>query len=68
MVHADHDVWEDQTEQLLERHLAHRCDLKACVTGLESGHSRDVHGEVCGVGGGDRCVRGGEEWEGEAGV
>ena len=58
MVHADHDVGEDQAEQLLERHLAHRCDLKACVTGLESGHSRDVHGEVCGVGGRQVCEGG----------
>ena len=59
MVHADHDVGEDQAEQLLERHLTHRCDLKACVTGLESGHSRDVHGEVGGGGRGRQvCERG----------
>ena len=47
MVHADDDVGEGQ-EQLLERHLAHRSDLRVCVSGLESGHSKDVHGEVCG--------------------
>ena len=50
MVHADDDVGEGQ-EQLLERHLAHRSDLRVCVSGLESGHSKDVHGEVCGRGG-----------------
>ena len=49
MVHADDDVGEEQ-EELLKRHLAHRCDLQACVSGLETGHSKDVHGEVCGGG------------------
>ena len=52
MVHADDDVGEGQ-EQLLECHLAHRSDLRVCVSGLESGHSKDVHGEV----------RGGGRWE-----
>ena len=61
MVHADDDVGEGQ-EQLLERHLAHRSDLRVCVSGLESGHSKDVHGEVCG-----RRGRGGVWW-GEVGV
>ena len=49
MVHADDDVGEEQ-EELLKRHLAHRCDLQACVSGLETGHSKDVHGEVWGGG------------------
>ena len=47
MVHADDDMGEE-LEQLLKRHLAHHCDLQASVSGLETGHSKDVHGEVCG--------------------
>ena len=35
-----------EREELLYRHLLHRCHLSLHVEGLRTGYSRDVHGEV----------------------
>lgn len=45
MTHCDEDV-EDEEERLLRDHLSHVCHMHINVTGLQTGFSKDVHGEV----------------------
>lgn len=45
MTHCDEDV-EDEEERLLRDHLSHVCHMHISVTGLQTGFSKDVHGEV----------------------
>lgn len=45
MTHCDEDV-EDEEEHLLTDHLSHVCHMHIKVTGLQTGFSKDVHGEV----------------------
>ena len=45
MTHCDEDV-EDEEERLLRDHLSHVCHMHISVTGLPTGFSKDVHGEV----------------------
>ena len=45
MTHCDEDV-EDEEERLLTDHLSHVCHMYINVTGLQTGFSKDVHGEV----------------------
>jgi len=46
MTHYDEDVDEDEDGHLLRDHLAHVCHMHVSATGLKTGHSKDVHGEV----------------------
>jgi len=46
MTHCDEDVDEDEDGRLLRDHLAHVCHMHISATGLKTGHSKDVHGEV----------------------
>lgn len=45
MTHCDEDV-DDEEERLLRDHLSHVCHMHINVTGLQTGFSRDIHGEV----------------------
>ena len=45
MTHCDEDV-EDEEEHLLMDHLSHVSHMHISVTGLQTGFSKDVHGEV----------------------
>ena len=45
MTHCDKDV-EDEEERLLRDHLSHVCHMHINVTGLPTGFSKDIHGEV----------------------
>ena len=47
-IHNDSDV-SDEDAQLLHTHLLHMCHLYCHVKGLETGYTKDVHGEVCTV-------------------
>ena len=52
MVHCEGEVSEVEEEshseeELLRRYLLHNCDLSLQVSGLSTGYSKDVHGEVC---------------------
>ena len=46
MTHCDEDMDEDEDGRLLRDHLAHVCHMHISATGLKTGHSKDVHGEV----------------------
>ena len=45
MTHADEDT-QDEKEHLLKHHLCHDCHLHIHISGLSTGYSKDVHGEV----------------------
>lgn len=47
MTHCDEDVDEDEDGRLLRDHLSHVCHMHVSATGLKTGYSKDVHGEVC---------------------
>ena len=42
-----HDDIDDEDEHLLHTQLHHNCDMLLHMSGLETGYSKDIHGEVC---------------------
>ena len=47
MIVMSHDDIDDEDEHLLHTQLHHTCHMLLHMTGLETGHSKDIHGEVC---------------------
>ena len=47
MIVMSHDDIDDEDEHLLHTQLHHNCDMLLHMTGLETGYSKDIHGEVC---------------------